>query len=86
LASTLRLLRQRVRGAFRPREAGNGHAADGAAPFSPAMQMNDYNLNRLCHFLQKTGVRGMHTEFTDHGGHFGMVLFFQKKTKEPYHD
>jgi SAM-dependent methyltransferase len=86
LKSTLRLLRERVRSSFQRREAGNGHTTNGEAPFSPAMQMNDYNLNRLCHFLQKAGVRGMHTEFTDHGGHFGIVLFFQKKTKDPYHD
>jgi SAM-dependent methyltransferase len=86
LASTMQLLRQRMRGAFHRREASNGHTANGEAPFAPAMQMNDYNLNRLCHFLQKAGVRGMHTEFTDHGGHFGIVFFFQKNTKEPYHD
>jgi SAM-dependent methyltransferase len=86
LKSSVRLLRERMRGVLLHGEARNGRGANGEAPFTPAMQMNDYNLNRLCHFLQKAGVRDMHTEFTDHGGHFGIVLFFQKKNTEPYHD
>lgn len=44
----------------------------------PAMQMNDYNLNRLFSFFQAHGVQSIHTEFTDHGGYRGVVMYFKK--------
>jgi SAM-dependent methyltransferase len=50
----------------------------------PLMQMNDYNLSRLFHFIQEAGVRRMHVEFTDHGGCYGVMLFFQKPVEDRY--
>jgi 2-polyprenyl-3-methyl-5-hydroxy-6-metoxy-1,4-benzoquinol methylase len=46
--------------------------------FAPAMQMNDYDLNRLLRVLQANHVQDIHAEFTDHGGHIGLILYFQR--------
>jgi SAM-dependent methyltransferase len=43
----------------------------------PDMQMNPYNVNELLFALQRRGVTRFHAEFTDHGGEFGIFLFFQ---------
>jgi SAM-dependent methyltransferase len=51
---------------------------------APSMQMNDYPLNRIFHILQKSGVRRLHVEFTDHGGSYGVFLFFQKDAQGHY--
>jgi SAM-dependent methyltransferase len=49
-------------------------------PFSnPHMQMNDYNLNRIFELLQKWGLDKVYLHFTNHDGHLGLILFFQKK-------
>lgn len=48
------------------------------------MRMHAYTLNPLFHALQMSGVRRFHTEFTDHGGEMGMLLFFQKNASDPY--
>ncbi len=48
------------------------------------MQMNPYTLNPLLHVLQRAGVRRMHVEFTDHGGDYGVILFFKKSADEGY--
>jgi cyclopropane fatty-acyl-phospholipid synthase-like methyltransferase len=49
-------------------------------PFSnPHMQMNDYNLNRIFELLQKWGLDQVYLHFTNHDGHLGLILFFQKK-------
>lgn len=45
----------------------------------PLMQMNNYSLNRIFAVLQETGCQHSYLRFTDHGGHLGVVLFFQKK-------
>lgn len=44
----------------------------------PEMQMNPYNLNELFFIIQSAGIYNIHTEFTDHGGELGVVLYFQK--------
>ena len=46
--------------------------------FAPHMQMNEYNLNRLFLGIQDIQVANCYTEFTDHGGELGMILYFQK--------
>ncbi|MEM9351983.1 MAG: class I SAM-dependent methyltransferase [Planctomycetota bacterium] len=47
-------------------------------PFlAPPMEMNDYDLNRVFHFLQMSGIDRTHVEFTDHGGHLGVSLYFR---------
>ncbi|NET33188.1 MAG: class I SAM-dependent methyltransferase [Cyanothece sp. SIO1E1] len=45
---------------------------------APYMQMNTYNLNRLLLILQKSNIQRFYTEFKDHGGELGVLLFFQK--------
>jgi 2-polyprenyl-3-methyl-5-hydroxy-6-metoxy-1,4-benzoquinol methylase len=50
----------------------------------PIMQMNGYDLNWLFHILQFSGVRRVHTEFSDHGGPLGVMLMFCKRAGEPY--
>ncbi len=46
--------------------------------FAPQMQMNEYDLNRLFFVMQKNQASKCYTEFTDHGGELGMILYFQK--------
>lgn len=58
---------------------------DAPPPAEPKMQMNGYDLNRLFHDMQQAGVRRFHTEFTDHGGSWGVMLFFQKRAGDRYH-
>lgn len=48
----------------------------------PEMQMNPYNINELFFILQSMNIHNIHVEFTDHGGEFGIFLYFQKSTKE----
>lgn len=47
------------------------------APQTAPMQMNAYDLNRLLRQLQGRGVTELHSEFTDHGGELGVVLYCQ---------
>lgn len=57
---------------------------DASLPSEPIMQMNDYSLNRVFHFLQQGGVRRMVVLFTDHAGHYGILLLFHKDPEEGY--
>jgi SAM-dependent methyltransferase len=50
----------------------------------PEMQMNSYNLNAILLTLQRAGVRRLHLEYTDHGGCYGVMLFFQKCAADRY--
>ena len=51
----------------------------------PEIQMNPYNLNKLFFIMQSEGISNFHAEFTDHGGEFGLILYFQKpKRKTPH--
>lgn len=43
----------------------------------PEIQMNSYNLNEILFLMQTFQVRSFHVDFTDHGGEFGVFLFFQ---------
>jgi 2-polyprenyl-3-methyl-5-hydroxy-6-metoxy-1,4-benzoquinol methylase len=43
----------------------------------PEIQMNAYNLNEILFLMQTFQVRSFHVDFTDHGGEFGVFLFFQ---------
>jgi SAM-dependent methyltransferase len=53
-------------------------------PATPAMQMNAYLLNTLFHALQVAGIYHIYSEFTDHGGEYGILLFFKKQPNTPY--
>jgi SAM-dependent methyltransferase len=44
----------------------------------PRMQMNDYPLAVVLRRLFDVGARRMWTEMTDHDGHRGLILYFQK--------
>jgi SAM-dependent methyltransferase len=44
----------------------------------PHMQMNSYDLNRLFRLVHKHNVRNVYTEFTDHGGELGVLLYLRK--------
>jgi len=46
--------------------------------FAPEMQMNTYDVNRLFLTIQKTNVSNCYTEFTNHGGELGIVVYFRK--------
>jgi SAM-dependent methyltransferase len=50
-------------------------ASDGG---DPEMQMNAYSLSELAFILQSNGIRSVHVDFTDHGGEWGVFLFFRK--------
>jgi SAM-dependent methyltransferase len=77
-----------LRAALWRKMAGGGAPAEEdrrrATEIAPYMQMNDYQLNRIFHNLQKSGVRRLHVEFTDHGGAYGVFLFFQKDAQGHY--
>lgn len=50
-------------------------------PFSyPMMQMNDYPLSALFRLLYDKSCDHAYTRLTDHGGHLGLMLLFQKTT------
>lgn len=44
----------------------------------PEMQMNPYNVNELFFIIQALGIHDIYLEFTDHGGEFGIFLYFRK--------
>lgn len=50
---------------------------DEAEPW--AIQMNNYDLNRLLLILQETGCHNCCLRFTQHGTNHGVIFFFQKK-------
>lgn len=45
----------------------------------PLMQMNEYPLNRVFEILQEAGCHHCYVRHSDHGGHWGVMLFFQKR-------
>lgn len=45
----------------------------------PLMQMHNYRLDRIFRVLQETGCHHSYVRFTDHGGHLGVMLYFQKR-------
>ena len=48
---------------------------------APRMQMNPYPLNKLLFMVQDCGARTVHAEFSNHGGHLGVTLFFSKSAQ-----
>lgn len=47
-------------------------------PSYPLMQMHAYDLNRIVARLHAAGCDRIHAHLTDHGGHLGVMLMFQK--------
>lgn len=45
----------------------------------PLMEMNHYSLGSLFASLHRSGCEHCYVRFTDHGGHLGVLLFFQKE-------
>lgn len=82
-ASALRKLVNRVRKAS---GLVNGliNLAQGRRFGEPLVQMNSYDLNRMCAVLQQRfGVTRTLVEFTAHGEHLGALMFFQKPHRLP---
>ncbi len=48
------------------------------AQCDPEMQINAYSLNEVLFLLQRAGVHSFHAEYTDHGGEFGIFIYFQR--------
>lgn len=46
--------------------------------FTPHMQLNDYNLNKLLFIMWKFSVYEFYAEHTNHEGHLGITLYFKK--------
>ncbi len=44
----------------------------------PRMQMNAYDMNRVLFLAQDSGVRAAGMQFTEHYGHFGVMLFLRR--------
>jgi SAM-dependent methyltransferase len=70
--------------AFRAKFQRQASSNKNGGPGGLEMQMNPYNLNVIFQKLQSVGVRRMHVEYTDHGGFFGVVLFFKKAASDTY--
>ena len=49
----------------------------GKSFFSPQMQMNGYDLNRLFLMMQRANVADCYMQFTNHGGELGIVVYFR---------
>jgi hypothetical protein len=43
-----------------------------------------YDLNALFRIAQEAGARRVHVEYTDHGGLYGVIMFFRLEPEEPY--
>lgn len=50
--------------------------------FYPLMEMNEYDCNAILSILQERSFRQVVLEFTDHGGHWGVMIYFQKELNE----
>jgi SAM-dependent methyltransferase len=74
MRSTLSFMARSARG-FLKRMRGEVAARQAVRP---VMQMNSYDLNAVLLLLQEAGVRRTWLEFTDHGGEYGVMLYFQK--------
>lgn len=82
-ASTLRKFVNRIRKAS---GLVNGmiNLAQGKRFREPLVQMNVYDLNRLFAMLQRQcGIARTLVEFTTHGEHLGVLMFFQKRYRLP---
>jgi SAM-dependent methyltransferase len=50
----------------------------GKSFFYPQMQMNHYDLNNIFYTLQLNNIVEIYTEYTNHGGELGIILYFKK--------
>ena len=73
-----------LRGIFKKSIApqADSSSAEFANQRDPEMQMNFYNLSELMFILHQAGVKGVHSEFTNHGGALGVYLVFQRARSE----
>jgi SAM-dependent methyltransferase len=46
--------------------------------FAPTMQMNSYALDKIFAMMQRIQVRDFYAEFTNHFGHLGVLVYFQR--------
>jgi SAM-dependent methyltransferase len=46
---------------------------------TPLMQMNSYSMNRIFDILYSSHCSNLHVEFTNHYGHHGAMLYFEKR-------
>jgi SAM-dependent methyltransferase len=44
----------------------------------PVMLMNPYDVNEILFVMQRAGIAAFFTQFTDHGGELGILLYMQK--------
>lgn len=61
-----------------PGMLGLMHLVKGRRFSHPYMLMNPYDMNRILSILQGHGCSQVHLQFTDHAGHWGAMLMFQK--------
>jgi SAM-dependent methyltransferase len=52
-------------------------------PGEPLMIMDDYDLGRIWNVLREHGCGHAFLRATDHGGHLGVMCFFEKRRLEP---
>ena len=50
----------------------------------PAMQMNRYPVNKLLRILQESGCHRVSLRFSDHVGHLGLMILFEKTSDQPF--
>jgi SAM-dependent methyltransferase len=67
IGAAYKAMRQYIRRIFRNRD--------------PEMQMNCYSINDLLFIVQAAGISDLFAEFTDHGGYFGVYIYFQMPKK-----
>ncbi len=49
----------------------------------PGMEMHSYSINHLVLAMQQAHIPGCYTEFTDHGGSLGILVYFKKPKSAP---
>lgn len=52
-------------------------------PGEPLMIMDQYDLGRIWNALRKHGCEHAYLRATDHGGHLGAMIFFEKRKLDP---
>jgi 2-polyprenyl-3-methyl-5-hydroxy-6-metoxy-1,4-benzoquinol methylase len=77
-ASTLRLVVNRMR-RWVPGVNAAVNLVQGRPLSEPLIPMNNYDLAALFSLLGERGCSNVHARFTDHGGHLGAMLIFQKQ-------
>ena len=52
-------------------------------PGEPLMIMDQYDLGRIWNALREHGCEHAYLRATDHGGHLGVMIFFEKRMLDP---